>query len=116
MPTATIDENVTLSRASARHVRVTPQKARRIVDLIRGKAATEAVAVLRFAPQSASDPVRKVLESAIANARVTADWAFLPRMEAATRSSLRGLTRTVRSTALASLSAWRRGLDGLLIG
>src|SRR4029453_941651 len=76
MPTATsereLDENVTLSRASARPVRVTPQKARRIVDLIRGKAATEAVAVLRFAPQSASDPVRKVLESAIANARVTA--------------------------------------------
>jgi large subunit ribosomal protein L22 len=73
MPTATIDENVTLSRASARHVRVTPQKARRVVDLIRGKAAAEAVAVLRFAPQAASDPVRKVLESAIANARVTAD-------------------------------------------
>jgi len=73
MPTATLDENVTLTRASARHVRVTPQKARRVVDLIRGKAATEAVAVLRFAPQSASDPVRKVVESAIANARVTAD-------------------------------------------
>ena len=62
-----------LSRASARHARVTPQKARRVVDLIRGKAAADAVAVLRFAPQSASDPVRKVLESAIANARVTAD-------------------------------------------
>jgi large subunit ribosomal protein L22 len=73
MPTATIDPEVTVSRASARHVRVTPQKARRVVDLIRGKAATEAVAVLRFAPQSASDPIRKVLESAIANARVTAD-------------------------------------------
>jgi large subunit ribosomal protein L22 len=72
MPTVT-DDNVTLSRASARHVRVTPQKARRVVELIRGKAAAEAVAVLRFAPQSASDPVRKVLESAIANARVTAD-------------------------------------------
>jgi len=72
MPTVT-DENVTLSQASARHVRVTPQKARRVVDLIRGKAAADAVAVLRFAPQSASDPVRKVLESAIANARVTAD-------------------------------------------
>ena len=72
MPTVT-DENVTLSRASARHVRVAPQKARRVVDLIRGKAAADAVAVLRFAPQSASDPVRKVLESAIANARVTAD-------------------------------------------
>ncbi len=61
--------------ASARHVRVTPQKARRVVALIRGKAATDAVAVLRFAPQSASDPVRKVLESAIANARVKADKA-----------------------------------------
>ena len=72
MPTVT-DDNVTMSRASARHVRVTPQKARRVVDLIRGKAAADAVAVLRFAPQSASDPVRKVLESAIANARVTAD-------------------------------------------
>src|SRR5215467_2794101 len=45
----------------------------------------------------------------------TADEAFLPRIVAATRSSLRGLTRTVRSTALASLSASRRGADGLLI-
>ena len=56
------------AKASARHVRVTPQKARRIVDLIRGKQAVEAIAVLRFAPQSASDPMQKVLESAIANA------------------------------------------------
>ena len=40
---------------------------------------------------------------------------FLPRMVAATRSSLRGLTRTVRRIALASLSASRRGADGLLI-
>ena len=52
---------------------MTPQKARRVVDLIRGKQATEAVAVLRFAPQAASEPIRKVLESAIANARVKAD-------------------------------------------
>jgi large subunit ribosomal protein L22 len=73
MPAATIDTDVRLTRASARHVRVTPQKARRVVDLIRGKQATEAVAVLRFAPQAASDPIRKVVESAIANARVSAD-------------------------------------------
>jgi large subunit ribosomal protein L22 len=67
-------ENTTQeSRAVARHVRVTPMKARRVVDLIRGKNATEAVSVLRFAPQGASEPVRKVLESAIANARVKAD-------------------------------------------
>ena len=63
------------AKASARHVRVTPQKARRVVDLIRGKQAVEAVAVLQFAPQSASDPIKKVLESAIANARVKADQA-----------------------------------------
>jgi len=61
------------AKASARHVRVTPQKARRVVDLIRGKVATDAVTVLMFAPQSASEPVQKVLESAIANARVKAD-------------------------------------------
>ena len=63
------------AKASARHVRVSPQKARRVVDLIRGKQAVEAVAVLQFAPQSASDPIRKVLESAIANLRVKADKA-----------------------------------------
>jgi large subunit ribosomal protein L22 len=63
----------TEARAVARHVRVTPQKARRVVDLIRGKNAVEAVSVLRFAPQGAAEPVRKVLESAIANARVKAD-------------------------------------------
>jgi large subunit ribosomal protein L22 len=56
------------ARAQARFVRVTPMKARRVVDLIRGLPAAEAQAVLRFAPQSASEPVGKVLDSAIANA------------------------------------------------
>ncbi|WP_037580686.1 50S ribosomal protein L22 [Phaeacidiphilus oryzae] len=56
------------ARASARYIRVTPMKARRVVDLIRGMNATEAQAVLRFAPQAASVPVGKVLDSAIANA------------------------------------------------
>jgi large subunit ribosomal protein L22 len=66
-------EEVMEAKASARHVRVSPQKARRVVDLIRGKAATDAVTTLQFAPQAASEPVQKVLESAIANARVKAD-------------------------------------------
>jgi large subunit ribosomal protein L22 len=56
------------ARAKARYVRVTPRKARRVVDLIRGMPANEAQAALNFAPQSASDPVGKVLASAIANA------------------------------------------------
>ncbi len=56
------------ARAQARFVRVTPQKARRVVDLIRGMQASEAVSLLRFAPQAASEPIGKVLASAIANA------------------------------------------------
>ncbi|UQN14357.1 MULTISPECIES: 50S ribosomal protein L22 [Gulosibacter] len=61
------------SIARARHIRVTPQKARRVVNLIRGKQALEALAILKFAPQGASEPVYKVVASAIANARVKAD-------------------------------------------
>jgi large subunit ribosomal protein L22 len=56
------------ARSTARFVRVTPQKARRVVDLIRGLPADEAQTVLRFAPQAASETVGKVLASAIANA------------------------------------------------
>ncbi len=56
------------AQAKARYVRVTPMKARRVIDLIRGRRASEALAILQFAPQSASEPVRKVLASAVANA------------------------------------------------
>ena len=52
---------------------MTPQKARRVVALIKGKQAQEALAILKFAPQAASEPVYKLVESAIANARVKAD-------------------------------------------
>jgi large subunit ribosomal protein L22 len=61
------------SIARVRHIRVTPQKARRVVNLIRGKQAQEALAILKFAPQGASEPVYKLAASAIANARVKAD-------------------------------------------
>jgi len=56
------------ARAHARYVRVTPMKARRVVDVIRGMKADEAVATLEFAPMGAAEPVRKVLQSAMANA------------------------------------------------
>ena len=61
--------------AKVRHIRVTPMKARRVVDLIRGKQATEALAILKFAPQAASEPVYKLVHAAIANAKVKADAA-----------------------------------------
>ena len=56
------------ARATARYVRMTPMKVRRVVDLIRGMEASEALSVLQFVPQAASEPVAKVLASAIANA------------------------------------------------
>jgi large subunit ribosomal protein L22 len=61
------------SIARVKHIRVTPTKARRVVNLIRGKQAQEALAILKFAPQGASEPVYKLVASAIANARVNAD-------------------------------------------
>lgn len=64
--------------ARARFVRVTPMKARRVVDTIRGRNAQDAIAQLQFAPQAASEPVLKVLQAAIANARVKADKASVP--------------------------------------
>ena len=54
--------------ASARFVRITPMKARRVVDMVRGMGVDEALALLQFAPQAASETVYKVLESAVANA------------------------------------------------
>ena len=61
--------------AKLRSVRITPQKARRVVDLIRGKSAEEALALMKFAPQAAAEPVNKLIASAVANARVKADAA-----------------------------------------
>ena len=55
--------------AKARFVRVSASKARRVIDLVRGKSVTEALDILRWAPQQASEPVAKVIASAAANAQ-----------------------------------------------
>ena len=70
---ANVETAEVASRAQAKHVRVTPMKARRLVDVIRGMRAEEALAVLQFSPQSASEPVYKVVASAVANARFIAE-------------------------------------------
>ena len=54
--------------ASVRMVRVAPRKARYVADLIRGKKVSEARDILLFTPKAASPIIRKVLESAVANA------------------------------------------------
>ncbi len=57
--------------ATARYQRITPLKARRVVELVRGLPVDEALSLLAFAPQAASETVYKVLESAVANAETT---------------------------------------------
>jgi large subunit ribosomal protein L22 len=66
MPANTDEIRTAIARAT--HVSVTPMKARRVIDLIRNQPAASALAMLKFAPQAASEPIAKVLASAIANA------------------------------------------------
>ena len=55
-------------RAIAKHVRISPYKVRVVLDIIRGKGYEQAVAILENTPKSASEPIKKVLMSAAANA------------------------------------------------
>ncbi len=59
------------SYAIARHVRMSPTKVRRVVDLVRGMDVSDALTTCQFAPQAASEPVYKVIASAVANAATT---------------------------------------------
>jgi large subunit ribosomal protein L22 len=55
-------------KAVARHIQISPQKVRLVVDVVRGKDAGEALDLLRFMPQKAAEPVYKLIQSAVANA------------------------------------------------
>ena len=61
-------QRVLVGKATARFVRMSPTKVRRVVDLIRGLPAADAQAIVKFDPHAASEPVGKVLDSAVANA------------------------------------------------
>ncbi len=66
---ANTPENALIARAVLRDIRHTPQKARRIVDLIRGERADNALNILKFAPQAAGQDVYTLLNSAVSNAK-----------------------------------------------
>jgi large subunit ribosomal protein L22 len=55
--------------AVAKYVGISASKARRVINLVRGKSVEEALDILRWAPQQASEPVAKVIASAAANAQ-----------------------------------------------
>lgn len=59
--------------AKGKYIRITPRKLRLIADLIRGRSAQEAWSILEFTPKRAAHPMKKVLESAIANAKHNRD-------------------------------------------
>ena len=59
---------ITEARAVARYVPISPRKVRLVINQVRGLPADKALAVLKFLPNSASEPVAKALTSAIANA------------------------------------------------
>jgi len=56
------------AKATAKYVKGSPQKARLVIDLIRGKGVEEALSILRFSPRRSAKLIRKVLASAVANA------------------------------------------------
>ena len=68
-PKAVKNEEALIARAILRDIRHTPQKARRVVDLVRGMRADEALSILKFAPQAAGADVFSLLNSAVANAK-----------------------------------------------
>jgi large subunit ribosomal protein L22 len=55
-------------KATLRYARISPQKCRLVADSVRGKAVGNAIATLKFMPKKGAELVRKVLESAVANA------------------------------------------------
>ncbi len=56
------------ARATAKYIRVSPRKIKTVIDLIRGKDLGEALNILNFTPKAASQPVKKLIQSAAANA------------------------------------------------
>ena len=66
------------AHALGRHVRMSPQKARLVIDQIRGQKAQDALQVLRYTLKRAAKPIEKILRSAIANAERKADDAGAP--------------------------------------
>jgi large subunit ribosomal protein L22 len=72
------------AKAILRFARITPRKARRVVDLIRGKRASDAMVSLRFMPYRGAKVVEKVLKSAMANAEQANDHLDIDKLRVTT--------------------------------
>ena len=69
-----------------KYVRTSPQKVRRVADMVRGRGVNEALTYLRFLPQAAARPVAKAIKSAAANAEdvhgLSADELYIAKITA----------------------------------
>jgi large subunit ribosomal protein L22 len=72
-----------LVQATSKYIRISPQKARLVVDLIRGKSAGEALSILKFTKKRVTRELEKVLLSAIANAEQKAESVDVDRLTVA---------------------------------
>ena len=90
-------------RAIARYVRISSRKIKIVVDLIRGKSVKEAEAILMFTPKAASEPVAKLLKSAVANAEnnldLSADTLFVAEAYANQGPTLKRFTPRAQGRA-----------------
>jgi large subunit ribosomal protein L22 len=64
-----VEDKSEVARATLRHIRMSPRKARLVIDLIRGKQVEPALSVLKFSPKKGAKIAHKLLQSAVANAR-----------------------------------------------
>src|SRR5882757_8402706 len=86
------------AHALARHVRMSPQKARLVIDLIRGQKVQDALQTLRYTPKRAAKHIEKVLRSAAANAA-----------EQESNKGVRGTARRVRKALTGKQAPGKKG-------
>ena len=84
------------SKAIARFQRIAPRKARTVIDLVRGKSAEEALTALQFTPKAAAKVVARVIDSAVANARVKSPNVDVDRLYVKTAFVDKGPNRHMR--------------------
>ncbi|RYE81767.1 MAG: 50S ribosomal protein L22 [Myxococcales bacterium] len=85
-----------ISKASAMYARISPRKARMIADLVRGKNAAEALQVLQYVTKAGAPVVSKVIESAIANAKINKPDQDIDLLYVATATVDQGSNKNLR--------------------
>ena len=104
------------SKASARFSRISPRKARMIADLVRGRDAAEAIQLLQFTTKSGAPVIKKILESAVANAvQVGADVDVLFVSKATVDKAPNKFNRRWRPRAMGRATRITKGVSHIVI-